>query len=149
MPSVLKRTLCTLAILLVACAQVFGMGRGFICDCGGFEKITPADHCHGPHSTACHEHETAEPCYESGDEHHDGDTHEHQALIESLLASISPALSYSAPAPIIMDLALEEWTAPILLPEAVSAAAALSEHSPPAAQRPWPHVLAHALVLRI
>ncbi|MBB5031168.1 hypothetical protein [Prosthecobacter vanneervenii] len=149
MSSVLKRALSTLAILLVACAQVFGMDRGFVCDCGGMEKITAADHCHGPHSAACHDHEAEEPCHEESGGHHDGDTHEHPALIESLLASLSPAFSFSAPAPIIMDLALEEWHSPLFLTEAAASTAVHSEHPPPAAQRPWPQLLARTLVLRI
>lgn len=149
MSVIFRHIMPALALLTIASAQVFGMDRGFLCDCGGMEKITAADHCHGPHSAVCHEDEAEEPCHESSDGHHKGDTHEHLALIESLLASLSPALSFSAPAPIIMDLALEEWHTPLFLTEAPAFTAAHSEHPPPATHRPWPRLLAHTLILRI
>jgi len=34
--------------------QVFGGITGYLCRCGGEEVLTRTDHCHGPHSEACH-----------------------------------------------------------------------------------------------
>ncbi len=41
-----KRILTTLAVLVVACAQVFGMQRGYICDHGDSSLETKAEHWH-------------------------------------------------------------------------------------------------------
>lgn len=42
----LKRIFPMLAVLVVACAQVSGMQRGFICDHHGTAVVTEAGHCH-------------------------------------------------------------------------------------------------------
>lgn len=159
MPSVLKRTLSTLALLLVACAQIFGMDRGFLCDCGGIEKVTRVDHCHGPHSAACHADEDHDltPHHHDSSTHQEGedtDSHEHQALIESLLASITPSLAYSAPVPVITDLVMTgDWYAPLVLTPLSSANAAHSLKHPPhlSSERPPPASLqvARSIVLRV
>lgn len=46
MPPVVKRILPTLAILVVACAQVFGMQRGYVCQHWDMVIETDAAHCH-------------------------------------------------------------------------------------------------------
>ncbi len=43
--------LCVFALLGT---QVFGGISGYMCRCGGEEVLTRTDHCHGPHSEACH-----------------------------------------------------------------------------------------------
>jgi hypothetical protein len=43
--------LCVFALLA---SQAFGGVTGYLCRCGGQEVLTGADHCHGPHSEACH-----------------------------------------------------------------------------------------------
>jgi hypothetical protein len=136
-----------LAVLAVATAQVFGLGRGYLCDCGGVEKVTQADHCHSPHSSACHEYEE-ESCF-GGDDHQDGDTHRHPALIESLLASLLSDVHVAAPVPVLVHLTQPGWQVlqatqmPVSQPHQVSD---WGGHDP---GRTWPHMLAHTLVLRI
>lgn len=148
MPLLIKHLLPAMALLALVCAQVFGLGRGFVCDCGGVETVTLEEHCHGPHSAACHEHEAEEPCH--GDEdHHEGDSHEHEALSESLRASVSPGLEFSAPVLTVVCLALEEWHSPLLVADAGCMAVEIRMDSGQAAQRPWPQVLTHAVALRI
>ena len=41
-----KRILTLLAVLVVGCAQVFGMQRGFVCDHQGPAVATDDEHCH-------------------------------------------------------------------------------------------------------
>ncbi|MBN8422357.1 MAG: hypothetical protein J0L73_25805 [Verrucomicrobia bacterium] len=149
MPRLIQLLLPAMALVALVSAQVFGLGRGFVCDCGGVEKVTLADHCHGPHSADCHEHEAAEPCH--GDEdHHEEDSHEHEALSESLRASVSPGLAFSALALTAFSLALEEWKSPLLVPCAHSMAVAeIQMDSGQATQRSWSQVLVHAVALRI
>lgn len=163
MPTAFTRTLTALALLLVACAQIFGMDRGFLCDCGGIEKITRVDHCHGPHSAACHQdedeaqdhdhaltphhHDESDP--QSGEDT-DTDTHEHQALIESLLASLSPGFEFSAPPAIIIGWVMPEWQSPVIDLAALTSTPEVAAADPPqATHRPWPRVLARTVALRI
>ena len=44
--------------------QVFGGITGYLCRCGGEEVLTRTDHCHGPHSEACHQ--EVEPSLDEG-----------------------------------------------------------------------------------
>lgn len=148
MPRLIKHLLPAMALLALVSAQVFGLGRGFVCDCGGMETVTMADHCHGPHSADCHEHEEEAPC-QRGEEHHEEDSHEHEALSESLRASVTPGLEFFAPVLAVVSLALEEWQSPLLVPGAGCMAVEIRLDSGHAAQRPWPQVLAHAVALRI
>lgn len=72
------RLLAVLGLLALLGAQVFGLARGYACDCSGRFEMTAFDHCHGPHHHDCHREE------ELGHEHHEGDgageRHEHQRL---------------------------------------------------------------------
>lgn len=79
--------LCT--AFLVLGWQVFGMSRGFLCDCGGRVEITAADHCHGPHGDACHE-STEAACQESDHHGEPGETRQHPPLKEDLISHSVP-----------------------------------------------------------
>lgn len=142
-----RRILPVLAVLAVACAQVFGLGRGYLCDCGGVEKVTMADHCHGPHSEACHEHEEDLPCNSEDDQHYEGDTHSHTALIESLRASPVSHLQVAAPVPVVIGFIMPQWTQAEV--SACQPMSAQPQWQVPDRTRAWTHVLAHAVVLRI
>ena len=60
---------------LVACAlmlsQVFGVPRGYLCDCSGEKQAVQEAHCDGPHGAQCHS--------SNLDRADDGDHHEHPA----------------------------------------------------------------------
>ena len=71
MSLLLKRILPMLAILVVACAQVFGMHRGFMCDHHGATVVTDAEHCH-------HEEETGKTGFVSCSEDSHKDDGEHE-----------------------------------------------------------------------
>ena len=75
-----------IVLLAMGWAQTFGLHRGFVCDCGGVEQMTLVDHCHGPHSSACHEDEDHSIPHDHDDE--EGETHEHVAVVDSLLAQL-------------------------------------------------------------
>ena len=81
-----KRILTTLAVLVVACAQVFGMQRGYICDHGDSSLETKAEHCHRVQDDG-HEHEV--PCEDSPDNECDGkgEKEHHQPLAVDLQSS--------------------------------------------------------------
>ncbi len=46
--------LTVLCVLTLLGSQMFGGSAGFLCRCGGEQRVTQADHCHGPHSGLCH-----------------------------------------------------------------------------------------------
>jgi hypothetical protein len=127
-------------------AQVFGLHRGFVCDCGGAAEVTRLDHCHGLDPKACHEHEQESPWHHDRDDHDDdAGTHEHAALIERLVASSAAGLHVMAPAPLVSVIEMPAWLAvePVLFEEMVS-----SKSDPPR-RRSWPQVLTRSVVLRI
>lgn len=85
-----------LAFLAVGWAQTLGLHRGFVCDCGGVEHFTQVDHCHGPHSAACHEDDDHLPA-QSHDDETDGDTHTHAAVVDSLIAKQQQDVTLDVP----------------------------------------------------
>lgn len=123
-----------LAFAAMLWAQVFGLHRGFVCDCGGVAEVTAMDHCHGPDSAPCHE----------PDDHDASDTHEHAALIERLVAG-NVIDMVAVPAPLVSVIEMPVWLAaePVLFEETVA-----SKSDPPL-QRLWPQVLTGSVALRI
>ena len=52
--SPLQKLLLALCVLAVVSAQLFGVGRDFLCLCSGAPVAMASDHCHGPHGAKCH-----------------------------------------------------------------------------------------------
>lgn len=131
------------ALLAVGWAQTFGLHRGFMCDCGGVEQITQMDHCHGPHSAACHEDEDHSIPHQH--EEDDGDTHQHSALIESLLALKADSSQFASIAATVPAVCYV-----VALPSVIQAELPASRHLAvhPDGRR-WPQVLAHTIALRV
>jgi hypothetical protein len=78
------------ALLALAGAQVFGLQKGFLCDCTGEVIETSAEYCHhshGNHHTPCaedhHEHDAPVP----QNPEHQGGSHEHAPLKVQLTAA--------------------------------------------------------------
>ena len=150
-----RHPLLTACVLLtLAAAQLFGLHRGYLCDCGGLAQVTQMDHCHGPHSAACHEHET--PCHEAEDHHgedhphdHDTDTHEHEEVIESLLAQATSGSSSLTPPAFDFVAALPAWLGTAVIVAATPAGRPPAPAHAPPRSRTWPAVLAHRIVLRV
>jgi hypothetical protein len=71
--------LCVFTLLGV---QIFGGIGGYLCRCGGQEALTAVDHCHGPHSEACHDESDHDVARESHkhDESSDASREEHQPV---------------------------------------------------------------------
>lgn len=137
-----------LAWLALLGGQVYGLQRGYLCDCSGVAKLTTADHCHGPHSNDCHtEPEPQEPCHDAGD-HALGDAVSHDAAVESLHAGQSaPALVPAPPLPAFLT--FDEWllAAPLVIE-------LQDDNKPPpwlgeSGRRAWPALLSRVISLRI
>lgn len=111
MPPICKRTLTTLAVLAVACAQLFGMQRGFVCDHVGAVVETESDHCHRvilegqKESAHCHG-SSAKDCTDSGEKE------EHAPLNVALEVSPSSLATVITPAFIavqIAEITVRDW----------------------------------------
>lgn len=148
------RLLTACVLLTLAAAQLFGLPRGYLCDCGGIAQLTGMDHCHGPHSAACHEHE--DPCHKAEDHHgeehlhdHDTDTHEHEPVIESLLAQAAGSSSSIAPPALDWVAVLPAWLGtPVIVSSSPPGRPPAQANAPPRS-RSWPAILAHRIVLRV
>lgn len=136
--------LTSLALLALGWAQVFGMARGYVCDCGGEVEITAFDHCHGPHGVACHHDD--DPVHHHNEQ--DGDTHEHAPFKEPVQAKQLSLASNAVPMPVLAVLTVLE---PLTMLQVVNAQ--ISAPLPPpriadTGQR-WPDVLTRTIALRI
>ncbi len=134
-----------LALLALGWAQVFGLTRGYWCDCSGVGHVSAFDHCHGDHGESCH-HDDAALHSEKDHDEDEGETHPHAPIKEALDAQLHIALCIPSMAAScqeilpLFQLNLEsEWQ---LAPP---------QRPPPPLQstRPWPGVLSHTIALRI
>ncbi len=121
MTSIRKRILTTLAVLVVACAQVFGMQRGYICEHGDTSHETKAQHCHRVQDDS-HEHEHEVPCEDSRGKGCDGkgEKEHHQPLavdFQSSPASQTLAFTPAFIAVLIAEIPVYQWELTQMLAE--------------------------------
>jgi hypothetical protein len=117
-----KRILPTLAVLVVACAQVFGVQRGYSCEHGDEMVETKAAHCH---RVIVDDHEHEAPCEESsskecGDK---GEKEHHAPLSLDMQAAPSGLAAVAIPVFVavqIAELPVHEWALILSLAEDVS-----------------------------
>jgi len=137
-----------LALFALGWAQTVGLHRGFMCDCGGEERLTQVDHCHGPHSAVCHEDEDHDtPCSHDDDEDA-GDRHQHAAVVDSLVARQQTEAGPQLAVP-FQILGLMEWeeTAFKGYPGSSFTTEAVTRRSWRVQE--WPQRLAQSIALRI
>ncbi len=142
----IRITISLAALFAMAWVHAFKPARGFECDCGDEPAFTLHEHCHGPHSEACHDHEDeADACHDHDDLPPDGDTHHHTALIDSMLAlkaDSSQFASIAATAPVFLTV--------ISLPPVVSTEHAAPHHIAVRSEdRRWPQILSRTIALRV
>ncbi|MFO1486372.1 MAG: hypothetical protein U1F71_23620 [Verrucomicrobiaceae bacterium] len=106
-----KRILPTLAVLVVACAQVFGMQRGFVCDHQGTVVETQAEHCH---RVMAEDHDDYVPCSHGCDKEcgEQEDTEHHAPLAVDLQTSTAGLAAVSIPsfvAVMVVEIPVHEW----------------------------------------
>lgn len=113
-----KRILTTLAVLVVACAQVFGMQRGYACDHGDAGVETEVEHCHRivvdelAHEVPCEESSTKD-CDNQGEKDH------HAPLGVDMQAATSSLAAVSIPA-FVAVLVAETWVHDWVLVQALA-----------------------------
>ena len=142
-----------LVLALLAWAHVGGVVRGYLCDCGGKISVTQLDHCHGPHSEACHDDADDRDAHQPHHHEDDTDSHEHEALVDTFQARLHDVVSHNVNAPFLTQFDLPAWQfTSVLPPDALEASHRLRAHGRP---RPcpglaaWPHRLSETIALRI
>ena len=137
MTSLRTRILPTLAVLVVACAQVFGMQRGYVCNHGEESLETKTEHCHRVQEDG-HEHEI--PCEDSPGNECDGkgEKEHHAPLDVDMQAAPSSLVAVAIPVFVavqIAELPVHEWALMLTLVEDVSMKTPLDTggDSPPSA----------------
>ncbi|WP_395753821.1 hypothetical protein [Prosthecobacter sp.] len=161
MPTLLTRILTTLAVMLVAGAQVFGLQRGYICHHHDVAVLTSAEHCHHAAEsggyTPCTTTHVEDHADDHADAHADEEPYhdEHSERHVPLKVSTTAATSSQAQAatPTFVAILITELPAFDHLFLLHAPAPAHSLKTPPHAQseRPPPAALqvAHSMVLRI
>lgn len=98
MRSHFKKLLLALGVLAVVSAQLFGVGRTFLCLCSGAPVAVVSDHCHGPHGTQCHQESAPAQCPKSCPD--DGGKQSHAEVTQDFqsVAAHADALVLTAPA---------------------------------------------------
>lgn len=89
--------LCAVAVCV---AQVFGVVRGFQCDCGGVPQIVATESCSGPHGAGCHS-EDASHDHAPIDGESRGGTKQHTEVKDDLNGTMSAASAAHLPAPFV------------------------------------------------
>lgn len=139
-----------LAVPAMILAQLFGVQRGYVCDCGGQAHVTGADHCHAAGGAHCHDEDHHGFWHGAADHHEEDDPlHEHAALIEALGALPMQSMAWSVPPLQVSWLGV---SACLITSAAIRAGPAAGTFPPwiePGRKRSWPHLLAHAIELRV
>jgi hypothetical protein len=137
MSALRKRILPTLAVLVVACAQVFGVQRGYACAHGEETMETRAEHCH---RVIVDDHAHEAPCEESSNKECEdkGEKEHHAPLGVDMQAAPSSLAAVSIPVFVavqIADLPVQQWALMLSLVEDVSMKTPLDTggDSPPSA----------------
>ncbi len=110
----LSRLLALLCLTALLGAQVFGLARGYRCDCAGLAVWTAQDHCHGPHGSDCHQ----DAVSDTG--HHENDGAEDRRDHEQVRDEVQSRLSLSIEAPVLVPVPVvflggeATWSARIL-----------------------------------
>lgn len=117
-----KDILPMLAILAVACAQVFGVQRGYACAHSEAMVETKAEHCH---RVIVDDYADEMPCNESSDNEceDEGEKEHHAPLSVDIQAAPSSLATVSIPVFVavqIADLPVQQWALMLSLSEDVS-----------------------------
>lgn len=94
-----RRILAVLGLLALLTAQMFGVVRGYQCDCTGRMEWTAQDHCHGPHHGDCHHDEA--PGHQHEENNGAGERQDHQQVRDELEVRSLPAVAMPNFAPVL------------------------------------------------
>jgi hypothetical protein len=106
-----KRILPTLAVMVVACVQVFGMPRGYACDHNGSVVVTKTDHCHRDLAAGQIEFDLCESAAQNDCDKRE-DTERHSKVVEAIQAAPPSLSTVSLPAfvaVLVTEVSVHEW----------------------------------------
>ncbi|NBV85044.1 MAG: hypothetical protein EBS01_01985 [Verrucomicrobia bacterium] len=83
-PAAIRKILSLLCVITLLAMQAFGGLSGYLCRCGGQDAFTQMDHCHGPHSEACHDGERQAAADHLHDQSNDADRENHEPVRQTL-----------------------------------------------------------------
>lgn len=96
---VINKVFTLVCVITLLASQAFGGFAGYLCRCGGQESLTQVDHCHGPHSTQCHDPSEAAGLLLASSAVHDdqncSDKADHEPVVNPIQGV--PSLGLSAP----------------------------------------------------
>jgi hypothetical protein len=105
--------LCLTALVV---AQVFGVTRGYECDCTGLMQWTAQDHCHGPDHDGCHRGDA--PGHEHGEGDGGGERRDHEQVLDEVDSRLVQSF-FDVPTlvPVLFAILGGEalWTAPAVM----------------------------------
>src|SRR5687767_3294114 len=94
--------------------HVFGVARGYQCDCTGRVEWTAQDHCHGPHDADCHGDEASGQVPDHSDD--TGERRDHEQVREDMRLRLVQSLEAPALVPVLIAVWGEKtvWSAEVL-----------------------------------
>lgn len=95
------KLLAVLCLIALLGAQVFGSGRGYVCDCAGVVEWTALDHCDGPHGTECHR-ETSAKDANGAHQDSDGARKDHEQLRDEVQVRLLPVIQAPMHVPVLL-----------------------------------------------
>lgn len=135
-----------IALFAMAWVHVLKPVRGFECEHDGVVNFTQQEHCHGPHSAACHDEDSQEPFHTHDDLPAGNDTEHHAALIESLLALKADPVQLAC-VTVTTPMMHEAIMLPPVLQSRDSTPRRIAAAHPDG--HPWPQILSHSIALLI
>lgn len=90
--------LCFFAVLG---AQLFGVTRGFVCDCAGSREVVKVSSCTGPHGERCHKDESQQRS-DTPDDGGKGDRKEHEQVKEDFTGTTVNVPNCAIPFPVFL-----------------------------------------------
>ncbi len=94
------RLLAALVFLAMGAAQLFGMHRGYLCECDGETRMVNTPYCITPHEDDVRDEGRAS---ETEQEHHgDEERKSHDAVRDVLQSSPAPVVAVSVPPPVML-----------------------------------------------
>jgi hypothetical protein len=123
------RLLALLCLTALLEAQVFGVARGYLCNCAGLPEWTTQDHCHGPHGLDCHRGETSGQSHEESDGA--SDRRDHEQVRDEVQSRLTASIEAPALVPILVAFFGAEVVWPMDVLPAVSVADVDVDTGPP------------------
>ncbi len=89
-----------LCLIALFGAQIFGLARGYVCDCAGQTEWTAQDHCAGPHGRDCHRDVAAD--HRDNDDHGAQNRRDHEQVRDEVQSRLAQSIDVPMPVPFLV-----------------------------------------------